>query len=113
MNRPLLSKAALLAAVAVGALGIAQSANARTDVYFSAGVPIYGGAPVYVEPQPAYVAPPVVYGPPAQVYVRPGDDDWRWRRQEWRREQWRREHWREEQWRRWHRRHEWQERDWD
>jgi hypothetical protein len=109
MKHPLIAKAAAVAAVAFGTIGIAQAAHARTDVYFSLGVP----APAYVVRERAYVAP-------AQVYVNPGYD-WRWqreqlRREQWRREEWRREHWRHEQWERaqWQRRHHDDgRRDWD
>lgn len=94
------TKVLAAAALALGVAGIAQTAHARTDVYFSVGVP--APAPVYYAPQPA-----PVYVAPAEAYEQPRYyDDWRWRRelrrQEFRREQWRREHWRREQWRRWH-----------
>lgn len=95
------------AAVALGLLGVAGAAQARTDVQLSIGVPgvIYADpAPVYVQPQPYYVEPPQVYAP-APVYVQPawGWREREWRREQWRREQWRREHWREREWRREHR----------
>ncbi len=112
MEHPLIAKAAAVAAIAFGSMGIAQAAHARTDVYFSLGVP----APAYVTPEPVYVSPPQVYTEPAQVYVNPGYDDWRWRREQWRRAEWRREHWRHEQWERaqWHRwHHDGDRRDWD
>jgi hypothetical protein len=113
MNTSRITKVLAAAALALGAAGIAQAAHARTDVYFSVGVP----APVYYDPQPVYVAPPAVYAQPAEVYVRPGYGDWRWRREEMRREEmrreeWRREHWREAQWRRWHDMHREGRRDW-
>ena len=112
MKHPLIAKAAAVAAIAFGSMGIAQAAHARTDVYFSLGVP----AQAYVAPEPVYVSPPQVYSEPAQVYVNPGYDDWRWRREQWRRAEWRREHWRHEQWERaqWHRwHHDGDRRDWD
>jgi hypothetical protein len=98
MNKSRITKVVAAAALALVGAGAAQAAHARTDVYFSVGVP----APVYDDPQPVYVAPPTVYSHPAEVYVRPGYGDWRWRREMMRREEWRREHWRREQWRRSH-----------
>ena len=74
------------AAVALGALGLASVAHARTDVTFSIGVnapygyvqpsydyvyPAYGyaqPAPVYIDPQPVYVQPRPVYVPPRTIY---------------------------------------------
>ena len=69
----------LLAAGALGAVGVAQA----RDVYWSVGVgspgvavgvgnvppAYYGPAPVYVQPAPVYVAPPPVYVRPRPVYV--------------------------------------------
>jgi hypothetical protein len=112
MNRSIRTFAA--AALAFGAIGAATAAHARTDVYFSLGVPAYvESAPVYVQPQPVYVEPAQVYVPaPAPVYGYAYDNAWR--RAEWRREQWRREHWRHEQWEREHGdRRGWHGRDWD
>jgi hypothetical protein len=126
MNFPYLAKAATLAAVALGSLAVAQAAQARTDVYFSLGVPapVYAAPqpvyvapqPVYVDPQPVYVAPQgayvgphTVYGPSVPVYVDAGRRDWHWRQEQLRREEWRREQWRREEWRR-HRHHEWDRR---
>jgi hypothetical protein len=105
------------AAAAVGLLGFAGAAQARTDVFFSIGVPgVYAQpapiyvqpAPVYVQPAPVYVAPrpayvevPRVYAPAsvyAPVYVQPGY--YTWQERAWRREQWRRHHWREREWER-------------
>jgi hypothetical protein len=105
MKHPLIAKAAAVAAIALGSMGIAQAAHARTDVFFSLGVP----AQAYVVPEPAYVSP-------QPVYVNPGYDDWRWRHEQWQREELRREHWRHEQWERaqrhrWH--HDGDRRDWD
>jgi hypothetical protein len=116
MKYPLIAKAAAVAAIAFGSMGIAQAAHARTDVFFSLGVP----APAYVVPDSSYARPPVVYAAPGQVYVNPGYD-WRWRREqlrraELRREEWRREHWRHDQWER-SQGHRWHQgddrRDWD
>ncbi len=62
------------AAVALGAFVAASAAHARTDVYFSIGVPapVYvQPAPVYVQPQPVYVQPQPVYVQPRPVYVEP------------------------------------------
>lgn len=106
MNTSLFAKAAAVAAVALGSIGIAQAAHAETGVYFSFGVPAYvESAPVYVPQQQTYV-----YGDAAPVYVRPGYD-YDWRRDQWRREQWRREQWREHE-RREHERREHQQRRW-
>lgn len=71
----------LLAAGALGAVGVAQA----RDVYWSVGVgspgvwvgvgnvppAYYGPAPVYVQPAPVYVAPRPVYVRPRPVYVQP------------------------------------------
>ena len=106
MNRSIRSKLIATGAVLLGALGLAQAAQARTDVFFSVGIPapVYvEPAPVYVPPAPVYVPPRTVYVDPAPVYVTPGyvyDRDWR------------REQWRREEWRRWHRWHE-RRGDWD
>lgn len=104
------------AAIALGSIGIAQAAHARTDVFFTVGVPapvyqprVYE-APVriYERDQPVYVAPEPVYVAQPQVYVRPGYDDSQWRREEWRRQEWRREQ-RREQWRA---EHQWRREQW-
>lgn len=85
--------------LAAGALGLASTAQARNDVYWSVGVggpgvsigvgnaptyyppapvyyhpaPVYQPAPVYYQPAPVYVRPrPVYYGPPAYYYGPPG-----------------------------------------
>ena len=67
MKRITSAKFVATAAVALGAFVAASAAHARTDVYFSVGVP----APVYVEPAPVYVQPRPVYVQPAPVYVQP------------------------------------------
>lgn len=55
MNRLFSAKPLLAAAVALGAIGAASTAQARTDVVFSVGIPAYvQPAPVYVQPQPVY-----------------------------------------------------------
>jgi hypothetical protein len=73
------------AALALGAVGTASVAHARSDVHFSVGAhvapgvhvgvsnaPVYYPRPVYVQPAPVYYAPPpVYYAPPPVVYVRP------------------------------------------
>lgn len=67
------------AVLAVGALGAAGMAQARSDVSWSIGVGapgvgmVVGNAPVYVQPAPVYVQPAPVYyqPPPPPVYVRP------------------------------------------
>jgi hypothetical protein len=62
MNRLFSAKPLLAAAVALGAIGAASAAHARTDVVFSVGIPAYvEPAPVYVQPRPVYVQPQTVY----------------------------------------------------
>ena len=58
MKRLLSAKSIAVAALALGAVGAASAAHARSDVFFSIAVPgaYVSNAPVY----PAYVAPPVV-----------------------------------------------------
>lgn len=107
MNRSIRSKLIASAAVLLGALGLAQAAQAHTDVRFSIGIP----APVYVEPPPVYVQPRPMYVQPDPLYLQPGpvyapapvyvEPRYVYER-EWRREQWRR-------WHRWHERRD----DWD
>lgn len=67
MKRITSAKFLAATAVALGAFVAASAAHARTDVYFSIGVP----APVYVQPAPVYVEPAPVYVQPAPVYVQP------------------------------------------
>jgi len=100
-----------VAAVAFGALCAAGAAQARTDVYFSVGVPV--AAPVYV-PAPEVVSPaaPTIYVTPGYGYGSPWEQQraWReaqWRQQQWREQQWREHEWRERQWRDREERHEW------
>jgi hypothetical protein len=104
MKRLFSTKSLIVAALALGAVGVA-SAHTRSDIAFSIGfnVPAYGYVqpePVYVQPQPVYVDPQPVYVQPAPVYY---GNDWRrdeWRRAEWRREEWRRHHgWERSGWR--------------
>ena len=68
MNRLFSAKPLLAAALAIGALGAASAAHARSDVQFSIGI----GAPIgYVQPAPVYVQPQPVYVQPQPVYVYP------------------------------------------
>lgn len=79
-----LSRIVLVGATALGLLGLAGTAQARSDVYWSVGVgapgvaigvgnvPSFGYAPpVYVQPAPIYVAPQPVYVAPASYYAPP------------------------------------------
>jgi len=72
MKRLFSAKSFLAAAIALGAVGMASAAHARSDVTLSIGVnapygyvqPVYGyaqPAPVYVEQQPVYVQPQAIY----------------------------------------------------
>ncbi len=111
MKRLFSAKSLVIAAVALGAAGLASAAHARSDITFSIGVnapygyvqpsydyvyPAYGyaqPAPVYVEPQPVYVQPQPVYVQPQPVYVQPETvyygHDRRWeRRRHWERRGW-------------------------
>ena len=67
MKRMTSAKFLAATAVALGAFVAASAAHARSDVYFSIGVP----APVYVQPAPVYVQPRPVYVQPQPVYVQP------------------------------------------
>jgi hypothetical protein len=73
MKRLFSAKPFVAAALAFGALGVASTAQARSDVFFSIGIPgaYIQSAPVYVEPQPVYVQPQPVYVQPQPVYVPP------------------------------------------
>jgi len=65
MKRLFSAKSLVVAAVALGAVGVASAAHAGTDVIFSIGVNAPYGyvqpAPVYVQPAPVYVQPQAVY----------------------------------------------------
>jgi hypothetical protein len=66
------AKSFAVAALALGAVGLASAAHARSDVFLSIGVNAPLGyvqpAPVYVQPQPVYVQPRSVYVQPQTVY---------------------------------------------
>ena len=96
--KPLSIKFLSAAVLALGSLGVASAAHARSDVYFSIGVQAPGvyvePAPVYVQPRSVYFEPQPVYVQPEPVYVRPQpvyaprveyryEDEWRGR-QGWR-----------------------------
>jgi hypothetical protein len=95
MNRLFSAKSLAVAALALGAAGVASAAHARSDVVLSIGVNAPYG---YVQPAPVYEQPQAVY------YA--GDA----RRDEWRHEQWRREEMRREEMRRRH--YGWDRRGW-
>lgn len=87
INRSAFIKAAAIVGVALGALGTASVAQARSDVYFSIGANVapgvsvgvsnapyssyYQPAPVYYQPAPVYYQPEPVYYQPAPVYYQP------------------------------------------
>lgn len=88
MKRLFSAKSIAVAALALGAVGAASAAHARSDVFFSIGVPgaYVSNAPVYVQPQPYYVAPPVYqyeqpayYGDNGVTYVYERDHRRHWR----------------------------------
>ncbi|HWI80034.1 MAG TPA: hypothetical protein VNS31_12600 [Ramlibacter sp.] len=88
MKRLISAKSIAVAALALGAVGAASAAHARSDVFFSIGVPgaYVSNAPVYVQPQPVYVAPPVYqyeqpvyYGNTGVTYVYERDHHRHWR----------------------------------
>ena len=81
MNRFTTVKSIAAAAIVLGAIGAASSAQAHTDVMLSIGIPAAFGyvqpAPVYTQPRVVYTQPQVVYTQPQvvyeePVYVRPG-----------------------------------------
>jgi PXPV repeat-containing protein len=75
MKRLFSAKSLIVSAVALGAVGLASAAHARSDVILSIGLNAPYGyvqpAPVYVEPQPIYVQPQPVYVQPRPAYVQP------------------------------------------
>ena len=76
MNRLFSAKPLLAAAIAIGALGAATAAQARSDVVLSIGLNAPFGyvqpAPVYVQPQAVYYQQPApVYYESAPVYYQP------------------------------------------
>ena len=74
MKRLFSARSFAAAALALGAVGVASAAHARSDVILSIGVNAPYGyvqpAPVYVAPQPVYVQPRPVYVQPQAVYYR-------------------------------------------
>ena len=72
MKRLFSAKSLAIAALALGAVGVASAAHARSDVILSIGVNAPYGyvqpASVYVEPQPVYVQPRSVYVQPQPQY---------------------------------------------
>jgi hypothetical protein len=81
MKRLFSVKAFLAAAVALGAVGLASAAHARSDVILSIGLNAPYG---YVHPAPVYVETQPVYGQPRPAYVQPQTvyygNDRRWER---------------------------------
>jgi hypothetical protein len=69
MKRLFSAKSIAVAALALGAVGAASAAHARSNVFFSIAVPgayvsnapVYAPEPVYVAPEPVYVAPQPAY----------------------------------------------------
>lgn len=83
-SRSTFARAAAVVAVALGALGTASLAQARSEVFFSIGANIapgvtlgvsnarpYHAQPVYVQPAPVYYQPAPAYYQPAPVYYEP------------------------------------------
>jgi hypothetical protein len=73
MKRLFSAKTLVVASLALGAVGLASAAHARSDVVLSIGlnVPVAGyvhQAPAYVVPQPVYVQPRTAYVQPQTVY---------------------------------------------
>ena len=68
MKRLFSARTFAAAALALGAVGVASAAHARSDVVLSIGVNAPYG---YVQPAPVYVAPQPVYVQPRTVYVQP------------------------------------------
>jgi hypothetical protein len=68
MKRLFSARTFAAAALALGAVGVASAAHARSDVVLSIGVNAPYG---YVQPAPVYVAPQPVFVQPRPVYVQP------------------------------------------
>lgn len=84
IDRSVFVKAVAIAGVALGALGTASVAQARSDLFFSIGANIAPGVtlgasnarpyyqqPVYLQPAPVYYQPAPIYYQPAPVYYEP------------------------------------------
>jgi len=73
MNRLFSVKTLAVAAIALGAVGAVSTAQARTDLALSIGIPFgyVRPAPVYVQPQPVYVEPQVYVEPSTVYYNQP------------------------------------------
>jgi hypothetical protein len=68
MKRLFSARTFAAAALALGAVGVASAAHARSDVILSIGLNAPYG---YVQPAPVYVAPQPFYAQPRPVYVQP------------------------------------------
>lgn len=68
MQRFISLQSVAAAGLALGALGAASVAHARSEVYFSIGVQ---PATVYTQPEPVYVYPAPAYVQPRPAYVAP------------------------------------------
>jgi hypothetical protein len=97
MKRLISAKPLVAAAIALGAIGAASVAHARSDVHWSIAIQAPLGyvepAPVYVQPQPVYVQPQPIYygrGYDRGYYVEDYDRDHRrhWRQGQNRRGPW-------------------------
>jgi hypothetical protein len=77
MNRILSTKLVATAALALGVIGAASAAHARSDVFFTIGVQ---PTPVYVQHRPAYVEPQHVYVEPVPAYGHDRYQDRQWDR---------------------------------
>lgn len=83
------AKTLVVASLALGAMGLASAAHARSDVVLSIGFNAPYGyvqpAPVYMAPQPVYLQPRATYVQPQTVYYGNDRRDSRWeRRAAWR-----------------------------
>jgi hypothetical protein len=79
MKRLFSAKSIAVAAIALGAVGLASAAHARSDVVVSIGLNSGFGfvqpAPVYVQPRPVYVQPQTVYYGHDRRWARDRDGD--------------------------------------